>query len=81
MEIDFNPQVILAGRTVNDTMFDFVAQNVKKLVFDTFGTIANKNLFDSRCDIQKNCPDLRNSQVFYLHSCLVKNGIQHCYSR
>ena len=44
MEIDFNPQVILAGRTVNDTMFDFVAQNVKKLVFDTFGTIANKNL-------------------------------------
>jgi UDP-N-acetyl-D-glucosamine/UDP-N-acetyl-D-galactosamine dehydrogenase len=62
-EVGYNPQVILAGRRINDNMARYVARNTIKLML--------KNGFDvPRCRIgvlgitfKENCPDIRNSKV------------------
>lgn len=62
-EVGYHPQVILAGRRINDNMARYVARNTIKLML--------KNGFDvPRCRVgvlgitfKENCPDIRNSKV------------------
>jgi UDP-N-acetyl-D-glucosamine/UDP-N-acetyl-D-galactosamine dehydrogenase len=64
-EIGFHPEMILAGRRINDGMAAFVAQDVVK-------TMLQKKLGgDARilmlgATFKQNCPDVRNSKVFDL---------------
>ena len=63
-EVGYNPQVILAGRRLNDNMARYATRNLIKIM------VKNKvNL--SRCLVgilgitfKENCPDIRNSKVF-----------------
>ncbi len=65
-ELGYNPQVILAGRRINDNMGQYVAQTVIK------ETLKKKiNLTDSRflvlgITFKEDCPDIRNSKVIDL---------------
>lgn len=62
-EVGYHPQVILAGRRINDDMARYAARNAIKLML--------KNGLDvSRCTVgvmgitfKENCPDIRNSKV------------------
>ena len=62
-KIGYIPQVILAGRRINDSMGKFIAQQaVKEMVR------AGHGVFDSTVTVlgltfKENCPDLRNSKV------------------
>ena len=62
-EIGYHPEVILAGRRINDDMGRYVAEQVVKLML-----LRKIQVFDSRVLVlglafKENCPDLRNSRA------------------
>ena len=61
--VGYNPQVILAGRRINDNMARYVARNTIKLMLQ-------QGMDAPRCKVgilgitfKENCPDIRNSKV------------------
>jgi UDP-N-acetyl-D-galactosamine dehydrogenase len=74
-QLGYNPQVILAGRQINDGMGKFISQiAVKKMIH------AGQNILGSRALIlgvtfKENCPDTRNSKVIDLFEELSDFGI------
>ena len=73
--IGYQPEVILAGRRINDSMAEFVAGKALQLIakqgFNTSGATANV----LGVTFKENCPDTRNSQVFALIGAMEKFGI------
>lgn len=74
--IGYSPQVILAGRRINDSMAKFVAeQTIKQLIK------ANCNVKGAKVNVlgltfKENCPDLRNSKVAELIHELKSYGVE-----
>ncbi len=74
--IGYSPQVILAGRRINDSMAKFVAeQTIKELIK------ANCNVKGAKVNVlgltfKENCPDLRNSKVAELVDELKSYGVE-----
>jgi UDP-N-acetyl-D-galactosamine dehydrogenase len=59
----YHPEVILAGRRINDGMGKFIAeQTVKKLVMNGW-QVKNAPIIILGLTFKENCPDLRNSRV------------------
>lgn len=75
-KLGYIPQVILAGRRINDSMGKFVAQRtVKEMIH------AGHNILESRVTVlgltfKENCPDLRNSRVVDVIHELEEYGIK-----
>ena len=72
----YHPQVILAGRRINDNMGKFVAENTVKMMIRS-----NQNIKGSRVGIfgltfKEDCPDLRNSKVVDIVCELESYGIE-----
>lgn len=61
--LGYNPQVILSGRRVNDTMGMFVANKVIKLLISKSHIIANSRVLILGITFKEDCPDVRNSKV------------------
>lgn len=62
-KLGYNPQVILAGRRINDGMGKFVAeQTVKNLIQHGF-PVKGSHVIVLGVTFKENCPDLRNSKV------------------
>ncbi len=74
--IGYSPQVILAGRRINDSMAKFVAeQTIKQLIK------ANCNVRGAKVNVlgltfKENCSDLRNSKVADLINELKSYGVE-----
>ncbi len=62
-EIGYHPEVILAGRRINDNMGTFVANKVIKLMIGKGHTIKNSRVLVLGMTFKENCPDIRNSRV------------------
>jgi len=62
-EIGYNPQIILAGRRLNDDMGKFVANEVVKLMIKKEHKIAGANVLVMGITFKENCPDIRNSRA------------------
>ena len=62
-EIGYHPQVILAGRRINDNMGMFVANKVVKLMIGKGQTIKDSKVLVLGMTFKENCPDIRNSRV------------------
>ncbi|MGC6480093.1 MAG: nucleotide sugar dehydrogenase [Flavobacteriaceae bacterium] len=62
-EVGFNPEMILAGRRVNDNMGRFVAQKLVKLMSQKGLPIAHGKVLILGITFKENCPDIRNSMV------------------
>lgn len=63
LEEGYNPEIILAGRRMNDGMGNYVAQEVIKLMIDKDCKIKNGNVLVMGVTFKENCPDIRNSRV------------------
>jgi len=63
MELGYNPEIILAGRRLNDSMGAFVAQEVIKLMIKRSINIKNSNILVMGITFKEDCPDIRNSRV------------------
>lgn len=75
-EVGYHPQVILAGRRINDGMSSYIAQQTVKLIVKKGLTLQNGKILILGLTFKENCPDLRNSKVFDLIYALEDYGIQ-----
>ncbi|KPN19934.1 Vi polysaccharide biosynthesis protein VipA/TviB [Xanthomonas sp. Mitacek01] len=62
-EIGYHPEVILAGRRINDSMGLHVAQRVVKLMQQRGIQTAGARVLVLGLAFKENCPDLRNTRV------------------
>lgn len=75
-EMGYHPQVILAGRRINDGMANYVAQQtIKKLIHDGNGA-KNAKVGILGLTFKEDVPDLRNSKVFDIIRELNEYGVQ-----
>jgi UDP-N-acetyl-D-galactosamine dehydrogenase len=61
--LGYHPQVILAGRRINDGMAAYVAQQTVKGMINNGGTVKGAKVIVLGLTFKENCPDLRNSKV------------------
>ena len=61
--IGYHPQVILAGRRINDGMGKYVAEQTVKLMTQAGVHVKNAHVNVLGLTFKENCPDLRNSRV------------------
>ena len=62
-EIGHHPEVILAGRRINDNMGIHVANKVVKLMIHKGHTVKGARVLVLGITFKENCPDIRNSRV------------------
>ena len=62
-ELGYIPQVILAGRRINDTMGQFIAEKTVKLLCQKGLPVTNAKVGILGVTFKENVPDLRNSRV------------------
>ncbi|WP_165784012.1 nucleotide sugar dehydrogenase [Flavobacterium alvei] len=75
-ENGYHPEIILAGRRLNDSMGDYVASQVVKLMIKNGITINGANLFMLGITFKENCPDVRNTKIVDVIRALEDYGIQ-----
>ena len=73
-EIGYEPQVILAGRRINDSMGKFVTEKTLELLA-TLGPEQSRSVNVLGVTFKENCSDTRNSQVFSLVDQLMDSNI------
>jgi len=61
--LGYHPQVILAGRRINDGMGKYVAEQTVKLMIQNGATVKGGAVNVLGLTFKENCPDLRNSKV------------------
>ena len=75
-ELGYHPEIILAGRRLNDSMGEYVASQVVKLMIKN-GVIINKaSLLVLGITFKENCPDVRNTKIVDLVRSLMDYGIK-----
>jgi len=62
-ELGYHPQVILAGRRINDNMARYAARNVIKRMLQNGIDVARSTIGVQGITFKENCPDIRNSKV------------------
>ncbi|WP_299107802.1 nucleotide sugar dehydrogenase [uncultured Tenacibaculum sp.] len=62
-EFGYHPGIILAGRRMNDSMGEYVASQVIKLMIDKDIKIKKANVLVLGITFKENCPDVRNTKV------------------
>lgn len=65
-QVGYHPQVILAGRRINDNMARYVARNTIKLMLQNGVDVPRARIGILGITFKENCPDIRNSKVIDL---------------
>ncbi|WP_400077972.1 nucleotide sugar dehydrogenase [Winogradskyella sp. R77965] len=63
IESGYNPEIILAGRKMNDSMGSYVATETVKMMINKGATIKGSKALVLGITFKENCPDIRNSRV------------------
>ena len=66
IEAGYNPQMILGGRNINNSMGAYVVDQVAKIMAYKQINITNSNILIMGLTFKENCPDIRNTQVILL---------------
>ena len=61
--IGFHPEMILAGRRINDNMASFVAHDIIKTMLQRKQAVVSSEILVMGFTFKENCPDLRNTKV------------------
>lgn len=72
--LGYHPEVILAGRRINDGMGKFIAEQTVKHMINTGSPVKGRNILVLGLTFKENCPDLRNSKVIDIISELQSYG-------
>jgi len=62
-EVGYHPEIILAGRRLNDNMGSYVADQVTKIMTKKRIHVMDANILIMGLTFKENCPDLRNTRV------------------
>lgn len=63
IEVGYNPEIILAGRRLNDSMGAYVASSVVKSLIKKGINVKGAKLLILGFTFKENCPDVRNTRV------------------
>jgi UDP-N-acetyl-D-galactosamine dehydrogenase len=63
IEANYHPEMILAGRRLNDNMGSYVVDQVSKLMIKKRIHVVDANVLIMGLTFKENCPDLRNTRV------------------
>ena len=63
IEVGYHPEIILAGRRLNDRMGNYVAEQVTKLMNNKRIHVVDANVLIMGFTFKENCPDFRNTRV------------------
>jgi len=74
-EYGYHPEIILAGRRLNDSMGDYVASEVVKLMISKDIPIKNANILVLGITFKENCPDVRNTKAVDVITALKGYGV------
>ncbi len=75
-KLGYHPQVILAGRKINDGMGKFVAEQTIKCMIQHGGPIKDAKVNVLGLTFKEDCPDLRNSRVIDVINELRSYGVK-----
>ncbi len=74
-ELGYHPQVILAGRRINDGMGEYVACQLVKAMLKRGIAVSGARVLILGLTFKENCPDLRNTRVVDVVSSLAEFGV------
>ena len=75
-ELGYHPEIILAGRRLNDNMGFYVAKQVIKLMIQKGQQISEARVLMLGITFKENCPDIRNSRAIDVVTELTDFGCQ-----
>jgi UDP-N-acetyl-D-galactosamine dehydrogenase len=75
-EKGYHPEIILAGRRLNDSMGEYVASQVVKMMIKKGITINGAKLLMLGITFKENCPDVRNTKIVDVVHALLDYGIK-----
>jgi len=73
--LGYEPEVILSGRRVNNSIAQFIAQRTLKLMIQADHKIKNANVLILGITFKENCPDMRNTKVIDIYKELLDFGV------
>ena len=71
----YNPEIILAGRRMNDGMGEYVANEVVKLMLKKGIQVLNSHILILGFTFKENCPDVRNTKVIDIYKALKEYNV------
>ena len=78
--VGYHPEIILAGRRLNDGMGVYIAKELVKAMLKKHILVTGSNILVMGLTFKENCPDLRNTKVAGIFSELEQYGAKiHCY--
>ncbi len=66
MEVGYNPEMILAGRKLNDDMGLYIAKSIRTLMIQKNIPVEGAKILIMGLTFKENCPDIRNTRVIDL---------------
>jgi UDP-N-acetyl-D-galactosamine dehydrogenase len=75
-ELGYHPEIILAGRRLNDSMGEYVASQIVKLMIKKGIPVNGSELLMLGITFKENCPDVRNTKVVDVIAALADYGIK-----
>lgn len=75
LEAGYHPEIILAGRRMNDSMGEYVASQVVKLMIKKEIVLHEAELLLLGVTFKENCPDVRNTKIVDIVHALKEYGI------
>ncbi len=74
-EVGYHPEIILAGRRMNDSMGQYVASEVVKLMLQNDIKVKGAEVLILGITFKENCPDVRNTKVVDVIKNLKEYGV------
>jgi UDP-N-acetyl-D-glucosamine/UDP-N-acetyl-D-galactosamine dehydrogenase len=74
-ELGYHPEIILAGRRMNDSMGQYVASEMVKLMLKNDIKVKDSNILVMGITFKDNCPDVRNTKVVDVVKHLKEYGV------
>lgn len=75
-EAGYHPEIILAGRRLNDSMGEYVASQVVKLMIKKGITVNKAKVLMLGITFKENCPDVRNTKIVDVIHALADYGVE-----
>lgn len=71
----YNPEIILAGRRMNDSMGEYVATETIKHMLKKGIQVLNSNIVIFGFTFKENCPDVRNTKIIDIYRALKEYNV------
>lgn len=75
-QVGHNPEVILAGRRINDSMGEYIVQKMMELATKNKISLADTEVNLVGLTFKENCPDIRNTRVLDIYKKLKSIGMK-----